>query len=244
MKALILAGGLGSRLKHETINRPKALVDVGGKPILYYQLVTLINTGIQEFIIVLGYKADMIPKYIREVFPELNVTYVTNEEYDSSNSSYSFWQARELVRGESYLHFNCDILFSPELLRRVVESPYSNVLAVRSDLELGNQMENVTLNGDRIINMSLTNTPEAVGKAFGIAKLSAESTEYIIHRLKQHLDHGDKNQNYYGFIRKGVKELEYRAVLTDKNHLQEINTLDDYFLVSQLLVTGDVNILC
>ncbi len=51
MKAMILAAGLGSRLRHKTTDRPKALVEIDGKPIIQYQLSNLIKAGINEIII-------------------------------------------------------------------------------------------------------------------------------------------------------------------------------------------------
>jgi dTDP-glucose pyrophosphorylase len=56
MKAIILAGGLGSRLSEETTLRPKPMVKIGGKPILSHIMSTYSAHGINEFIIVLGYK--------------------------------------------------------------------------------------------------------------------------------------------------------------------------------------------
>jgi glucose-1-phosphate cytidylyltransferase len=63
MKVVILAGGLGSRLSEETILRPKPMVEVGGKPILWHILNIYAAHGFKEFIIALGYKAEVIKEY-------------------------------------------------------------------------------------------------------------------------------------------------------------------------------------
>ena len=235
MKAMILAAGLGSRLKHKTAERPKALVEVNGKPIIQYQLENIIKADLDEVIIVVGYKKELIQDYVQKAFPALKVIFLENKEYDTTNSSYSFWQAKELLHGHSYMHFNCDIVFSFDLLLQVLNSEYRNAIAVRKDLVLGDKMENVVLHGDRIIKMSLKKTPEAVGKAFGLAKLSQESTGLIVKKLERYINNGDKNQNYFGMIREAVKELDYRAIITDKFNLQEINTLTDYDATKSIL---------
>lgn len=63
MKAVILAGGLGSRLSEETTLRPKPMVEIGGKPILWHIMKTYAFYGITEFIVALGYKAEFVKDY-------------------------------------------------------------------------------------------------------------------------------------------------------------------------------------
>ena len=68
MKAVILAGGLGTRLAEETHLRPKPMVEIGGKPILWHILKTYSHCGINEFIICCGYKGYMIKEYFANYF--------------------------------------------------------------------------------------------------------------------------------------------------------------------------------
>lgn len=63
MKAVILAGGLGTRLSEETVLKPKPLVEIGDKPILWHIMKIYASHGINEFIICLGYKGYMIKEY-------------------------------------------------------------------------------------------------------------------------------------------------------------------------------------
>src|SRR5438093_1435944 len=63
MKAIILAGGFGSRLSEETVVRPKPMVEIGGKPILWHIMNIYSAHGVNEFIIALGYKAEFIKEY-------------------------------------------------------------------------------------------------------------------------------------------------------------------------------------
>lgn len=63
MKAVILAGGFGSRLSEETVLRPKPMVEIGGKPILWHIMNIYAAHGVTEFIIALGYKAEIIKEY-------------------------------------------------------------------------------------------------------------------------------------------------------------------------------------
>lgn len=63
MKAVILAGGFGTRLSEETTLRPKPMVEIGGRPILWHIMKILATGGIREFIIALGYKGGIIKEY-------------------------------------------------------------------------------------------------------------------------------------------------------------------------------------
>ena len=68
MKALILAGGFGTRLSEETDIKPKPMVEVGGKPILWHIMKTYSHYGINEFVILLGYKGYYIKEYFANYF--------------------------------------------------------------------------------------------------------------------------------------------------------------------------------
>ncbi|MGH2454205.1 MAG: glucose-1-phosphate cytidylyltransferase [bacterium] len=63
MKAIILAGGFGSRLSEETVLRPKPMVEIGGKPILWHIMNVYAANGVSEFIVALGYRAEVIKQY-------------------------------------------------------------------------------------------------------------------------------------------------------------------------------------
>ena len=68
MKAVILAGGLGTRLSEETHLKPKPMVEVGGKPILWHILKTYSHYGINEFVICCGYKGYVIKEFFANYF--------------------------------------------------------------------------------------------------------------------------------------------------------------------------------
>lgn len=68
MKAVILAGGLGTRISEETIVRPKPMIEIGGKPVLWHILKIYSHHGINDFIICLGYKGYMVKEYFANYF--------------------------------------------------------------------------------------------------------------------------------------------------------------------------------
>ena len=68
MKAVILAGGLGTRLSEETTIRPKPMVEIGGQPILWHILKLYSQQGVNDFIVCLGYKGYIIKEYFANYF--------------------------------------------------------------------------------------------------------------------------------------------------------------------------------
>ena len=68
MKAVILAGGLGTRITEETIIKPKPMVEIGGRPILWHILKIYSHYGINDFIICCGYKGYVIKEYFAKQF--------------------------------------------------------------------------------------------------------------------------------------------------------------------------------
>ena len=63
MKAVILAGGLGTRIAEETTTKPKPMIEIGGKPILWHVMKIYSAHGINDFVICLGYKGHMTKEY-------------------------------------------------------------------------------------------------------------------------------------------------------------------------------------
>ena len=74
MKAVILAGGYGTRLSEETHLKPKPMVEIGGKPILWHIMKIYSHHGINEFVICCGYKAELIQEYIQKLDEPWTIT--------------------------------------------------------------------------------------------------------------------------------------------------------------------------
>ena len=92
MKVLLLAGGYGTRLSEETDIRPKPMVEVGGKPILWHIMKIYSHYGFNEFVILLGYKGYCIKEYFANYYlHQSDVTFdMENWRYDNSSISDKF----------------------------------------------------------------------------------------------------------------------------------------------------------
>ena len=88
MKVVILAGGLGTRLSEETVTRPKPMVEIGGKPILWHIMNIYSEHGFNEFVIALGYKGEVIKEYFLNYYnfqSDLTISLKTGDVKASKN---------------------------------------------------------------------------------------------------------------------------------------------------------------
>jgi glucose-1-phosphate cytidylyltransferase len=101
MKVLILAGGLGSRLSEETTMKPKPMVEIGGKPIIWHIMKIYSHFGFNDFIILLGYKGYMIKEYFTNYYShmsDITVDMVNNETH-FHNSQAEPWKVTLIDTG-------------------------------------------------------------------------------------------------------------------------------------------------
>ncbi len=102
MKVVILAGGFGSRLSEETVNKPKPLIEIGGKPIIWHIMKHYAAHGYEDFLIALGYKGDMIKQYFAEyamLSSDLTVNLGTNKVIRHSQEPEERWHVRLVDTG-------------------------------------------------------------------------------------------------------------------------------------------------
>lgn len=129
--AVILAAGMGSRLRPLTDDRPKPLVEVRGVPILHNALRHLAAAGVEETTIVVGYRRESIQRSCGQSFAGMRISYIESSMFERTGSAYSLWLAREaLQRGDAWL-LEGDVFFESALLQRVLRMA-GNVAAVDS----------------------------------------------------------------------------------------------------------------
>jgi len=185
MKGIILAAGVASRLRPLTNNTPKCLLTVGDKPILQRTIENLLLNSINDLVIVTGYLNEKIENFIADNFPEVNVEFIYNERYDSTNNIYSLWMTKQAVMGEDFILLDSDIVFDSRVLKLVLDSKFDNCLAVKSTEKLSDEEIKVTLNSDNSIS-EISKEVEinaAVGESVGIEKFSAEFVNKLFNLL-------------------------------------------------------------
>lgn len=135
MKALILNSGLGSRMGVLTSEHPKCMTELThGETIISRQLNQIKEAGITDVIITTGYNEGVLRSYIAGLDTDLNIRYVNNPEYKTTNYIYSIYLAREYLH-DDLLFMHGDLVFENEVIDKVLESERS-VMTVSSTREL------------------------------------------------------------------------------------------------------------
>ncbi len=136
MKAIILNSGIGSRMGDMTKEAPKCLIQIGdNETILGKQLEILKSKEINDIIITTGPFEHKIKEYVLENFPGLNVNYVYNAKYDSTNYIYSLFLAKEFI-DDDILLMHGDLVFEKELLHKFLSSNEDNLVFIENKSEL------------------------------------------------------------------------------------------------------------
>lgn len=232
MKGVILAAGVASRLHPFTLTRPKCLLPIGGSTLLGRTLDNLEAAGVRDVVIVTGYLEDQIRRYVGEGFPQLRVTFITNEVYASTNNIYSLWLAKDEVAGEGMVLLDGDILFDHHILTALLESGYPDVLAVKSGFLLRDEeMKVETDAAGRIVTISKDIAPaRAVGESIGIEVFSPAVLPGLFDIIERKVVGEAAVDVYYeaafqDWIDRGGT---LRAVDIGDRLAMEIDTLDDF----------------
>jgi len=120
MQAMILASGIGKRLKPLTDTLPKPLIKIGGKAIIDYQLDSLMKHGIKRVIITTGPFREVLEEYVRNNYG-LEFQFIHNPLYESTNYIYTVWLTRDVI-DDGVILLHGDLVFEDVLMGRIVES--------------------------------------------------------------------------------------------------------------------------
>lgn len=130
MQAIILAAGMGKRLKQLTNNNTKCMVKVNGVTMIERMLSQLDKLNLSNITVVVGYKGKELQEYISTLNIKTKINYVENEIYDKTNNIYSLYLARHCLLQEDTLLLESDLIFEDSVLEKIVNDPYPSLALV------------------------------------------------------------------------------------------------------------------
>jgi 2-aminoethylphosphonate-pyruvate transaminase len=175
--AVILAAGMGTRLRNEVADRPKGFVRIGARPIVEESVLRLRSRGITDVVIVTGYAASHYEALARD-WPGL-VRTVHNAEFAESGSMYSLWCARDLI-SRAFLLLESDLVYEPRALDVLLDAPDADAVLLSGPTGAGDEVF-VEAAGGRLIAMSKDRSRlgTVAGELVGISRVSAELFELM-----------------------------------------------------------------
>lgn len=175
MKAVVLAAGQGKRMQPLTNDRPKALVELKGKPLLQHVLESLEKAGVEETIIVVGFLAEMVKAKFGKKLGKMKLGYV--EQRIPMGTAHALLQARKKIRGKQrFLVASTDVIVPAELWKSLAaKKGFDAVVALREEEH-----------------------PES----FGIALVSGKKLEQIVEKPLGKIESNLVNAGCYAFSEK------------------------------------------
>ena len=123
MQAIILAAGMGKRLKQLTQNNTKCMVKVNGVPLINRTLSQLEQHDLSRIVIVTGYEGQKLREHIESLHIKTPVVFIDNPVYDRTNNIYSLFLAKDYLLKEDTLLLESDIIFEDSVLNSLTDDP-------------------------------------------------------------------------------------------------------------------------
>ena len=237
MIGVILAAGMAKRLRPLTDACPKCLLKIGERTLLQRTVDAMIAAGINELVVVTGYRAEMIRDFLTTQYPSLNIHFIHNGDYEHNNNIFSLWMTRPYTEGKDFLLSDSDILFDPQLIRAVLAAE-GNALALNRH-ECGEEEIKVIVDADnRIMDLSKTCSIEkAIGESVGFEKMTATYSTALFKELEQMIEHEGLIDVFYerAFERLIPQGHTFRIVDTTQFFSIELDTPEDFENAKQLI---------
>jgi choline kinase len=194
MKAIVLAAGRGLRLFGEGhAEPPKALLEFSGRTLLRRHVETLRELGVRELVLVTGYREDLVERELEAIGAGSFVRTTFNPRYEQG-AVVSLWMAREELRsGEPVLYLDADVLYPPEMVERLLASPWPNCLVFDAHFEPGEDPVMLCLSQGSIVDFGkqVRGEFERVGEWPGLLKLDAPTAARLADALDAAIAAGD-----------------------------------------------------
>lgn len=235
LDAIILAAGMGKRLKELTKDVTKCMIEVNGVTLIERMLNQLDNLNLDKIIIVTGYKEDILKDFISKFDIKTPIKFISNSIYDKTNNIYSLYLAREHLIESDTLILESDLIFDDEVLEDLISDECSN-LALVAKYESWMDGTVVTIDDDDYI-VDFLNKEEFsfeeiadYYKTVNIYKFSKNfSKDYYVPFLEAYIKSLGENE-YYEQVLKVITNLNENLIKVKKlnhEHWYEIDDVQD-----------------
>ena len=204
MKALILAAGIGKRLK---VSLPKILLKIGNRSLLERHYDNLLSLGVKKIGIVVGYKSQHITKCIKEIDKKKKIKIIKNPKYKLGSivslvcASSFFYERGELVLMDG------DVLYDKKILKKLIDTKKKDTLLIDKHFESGKEPVKVCLKKNRIYDFgkNVDNDFDLQGESVGFFKFSKKTSIKLLNESKK-IKSKNKKAMYEDAIQKLIKE--------------------------------------
>lgn len=221
MRAILLAAGMGTRLRPLTENTPKSLIKINGEPLLERQIKFLKEKQINEIYIVIGYLSEKF-SYLEEKY---NVKLIENRYYDKYNNLYTMYLVRNHLK-DAYV-IDADVYLRRNIFKKnLKKSCYFSGMKETQEKEW-----KLIFNEE----LKVIEIEEVSGKNYimsGVSYWNKEDGEYLKKELEKAIEMIDTDEvkNYYwdNIVRNNLNKLNVNIEKINSDDWYEIDTIEDY----------------
>ena len=229
--AVILAAGMGTRLKEHTLEQPKGFLEIDGKSLIDRSIQSLPKHGIKNIVIGTGYFHEHFD-FLKTKYS--GITTFRNDEFATTGSMYTLYVIRHLINGP-FLLLESDLLYDPIALEHLLNDPKGDIILASGATASGDEVYIQHSDDGFLQNMSKDKTvlDHIDGELVGISKLSMEVLNRMTAFAEKHFEAGKKLMNYedalvgtataFNIFIKVIHDLVW-CEIDDENHLQRALT--------------------
>ncbi|MDA3910782.1 MAG: aminotransferase class I/II-fold pyridoxal phosphate-dependent enzyme [Bacteroidales bacterium] len=247
MQAIILAAGMGKRLKDLTKDRTKCMVKVNGVTLIERMLRQIDALNTSKIVVVVGYHGQELIDFISSLHIKTPIEFIDNKIYDKTNNIYSLYMAKNDLLSDDTLLFESDLIFEDSVLQRIVNDPHPNLTLV-SKYESWMDGTVVTIDDDNNItsflgknNFNFNHISEYY-KTVNIYKFSkAFSNTHYVPFLEAY-SKALGNNEYYEQVLKVITPLdkpEIKALPLDNEKWYEIDDIQDLDIAESIFTQSN-----
>ena len=231
--AVIMCAGQGKRLRPITDERPKSMVEVGGKPLLARHVEHLAAWGIPEIVLVVGYRRDHIDELAGRGAPRgTKLTLISNDQFERSGSGYSLALGlRQLASVEGDVELmDADLLYPRELLRPLLEpARVGNALLVGHGKEEDEEAVKVRGPAGKVRELRKKTQNRALafqGESVGVGRLDDEGRRIVLGWMAER-ERTTRDYEWEHALEGCAERLDLRAIKCPDLPWTEIDTVED-----------------
>lgn len=237
MKAIILAAGKGKRLEDVSNGLPKSMIRIGECSIIHNQIRSCQQIGIEKFVIVLGYKKDLMQDHILEILDKDNVIFVENPIFATTNTLYSLYLTREYF-DDDFIYFNADVLFTSSLLKLIAGDSVHSQLLLETKSCAEEEVKMIIDDEMTILEIGKQlPLADCAGEFIGIARFKQDILPVFSGFLQFGVDNGQSNNFFEYAVDQMAKEVILKAVPTQDIACIEIDFPQDLIKARTLFET-------
>lgn len=204
---------------------------IGARPLLGHQVDHLIGCDIRNIIMTTGPFENKIRKYMRKEYPDLNVAYVKNPKYRTTNYIYSMWLTKKLIDDDIIL-FHGDLFFERELLKKLIEEKYANCVLVNRKIKPPKKDFKAVIENDIVIKIGVDLSGKNAFFSAPMYKFSKSKFLHWLSKIGEYVQESGDLRIYAECILSGISDkVVLHPVYFTKQICLEIDTEKDLQLV-------------